>query len=574
MPTGPRSAMASELPTVAGAKPPTVPNPPKPGPVAGTPAPGSGTGPIGGAVPGRPGSLPGILPKACPTCQARYPADFKVCPRDASPLIDAPDDGGDPFLGATLGDAYQIVRVVGEGGMGRVYEARHTRLGNKRFAVKMLHAEYARQPDVVARFQREAEAASGIAHINVVDVYDVHHTEDGRPYMVGEFLEGEELGSFLTRVGKIPAQLAVRIVRQVCRALGAAHARGVVHRDMKPENVFLVGNLATPTVKVIDFGISKVGDAGGTALTRTGMIMGTPSYMAPEQARGDKVDHRADIYAVGGILYRALTGKKPFDSDDPSATLTQVLTEDPERPRSVEPTIPQALELVLQRAMEKKAEDRYQSMAELEADLTPFDPDPTAVVSESSGDTTLLSPAGTIEKVEGGAQTVLVSNITRPGSSQTNLFRATRDARMARPTIVVLTAVAYLWVLAGLVDALSGIVRVVRGSTGNVTKPEAVLMTVGSLAATLTPLILWIRQLARGWGNSVRAVQLADGMRRVATVSIAVSGIGALAIRLGEVIVRGQAAEVAWPVWSPLLFVASILGGLLAFASMKFERRK
>ena len=108
-----------------------------------------------------------------------------------------PTTATDPLLGATLGDAYQIVRVVGEGGMGRVYEARHTRLGNKRFAVKMLHAEYARQPDVVARFQREAEAASGIAHPNVVDVYDVHHTEDGRPYMVGEFLEGEELGDFL-----------------------------------------------------------------------------------------------------------------------------------------------------------------------------------------------------------------------------------------------------------------------------------------------------------------------------------------------------------------------------------------
>jgi serine/threonine-protein kinase len=459
--------------------------------------------------------------------------------------------------------------------MGRVYEARHTRLGNKRFAVKMLHAEYARQPDVVARFQREAEASSGIAHPNVVDVYDVHHTEDGRPYMVGEFLDGEELGSFLARVGKIPAALAVRIVRQVCRALGAAHARGVVHRDMKPENVFLVGNLAMPTVKVIDFGISKVGDAGGTALTRTGMIMGTPSYMAPEQARGDKVDHRADIYAVGGILYRALTGKKPFDSDDPSATLTQVLTEDPARPRSIEPSIPQALELVLQRAMEKKPEDRYQSMAELEADLVPFDPDPTLVIGEGSADTTMMSPATGGEKVEGGAQTLLVANVTRPAAgSQTNLLRATRDARLARPMIVALTAVAYFWVVAGLVDALSGIVRMVRGSSGNVTRPEAVLMAVGSLAATLTPLILWIRQLARGWGNSVRAVALADGMRRVTTLSIALSGIGALIIRLAEVIVRGQATEVAGPVWSLVLFVASVAGGLIAYASLKFERRK
>src|SRR6185436_19189305 len=138
MPTGPRSAMASELPTVRGATPPKPPDPPKQGPAAGTPAPGSGTGPVGTA-PARMGSLASALPKACPTCQARYPADFKVCPRDASPLIDAADDGTDHFLGATLGDAYQIVRMVGEGGMGRVYEARHTRLGNKRFAIKMLH---------------------------------------------------------------------------------------------------------------------------------------------------------------------------------------------------------------------------------------------------------------------------------------------------------------------------------------------------------------------------------------------------------------------------------------------------
>src|SRR5437868_4670766 len=334
--TGPRSVRASDRPTAAGIPPVRLPDAPKPGPAV--PAPGSGTGPVG-SQPSRSGSRSAALPRACPNCKHRYPGDFKVCPRDASPLVDAPDEA-DPLLGSTLGDAYQIVRIVGEGGMGRVYEARHTRLTNKRFAVKMLHAEYSRNQDVVARFQREAEAASGIGHPNVVDVYDVHHTEDGRPYLVGEFLEGEEFGEFLQRAGKIAAPLAVRIVRQVCRALGAAHARGVVHRDMKPENVFLVGNMQNPGVKVIDFGISKVGDAGGTALTRTGMIMGTPSYMAPEQARGDKVDQRADIYAVGGILYRSLTGKKPFDSDDPSATLTLVLTEDPERPRAVEPSIP------------------------------------------------------------------------------------------------------------------------------------------------------------------------------------------------------------------------------------------
>src|SRR5579859_5378529 len=243
--TGPRSARASDRPTVEGIPPARLPDAAKPAPHGtGT---GSGTAPASSTNPS--GSRSPPLPKACPQCKHRYPADFKVCPRDASPLIDAPDDT-DPLVGTTLGDAYQIVRVIGEGGMGRVYEARHTRLSNKRFAVKMLHQEYSRNQDVVARLQREAEAASGIGHPNVVDVYDVHHTEDGRPYLVGEFLEGEEFGEFLQRASKIGAPLAVRIVRQVCRALGAAHARGVVHRDMKPENVFLTGNLQNPNVKV------------------------------------------------------------------------------------------------------------------------------------------------------------------------------------------------------------------------------------------------------------------------------------------------------------------------------------
>jgi serine/threonine protein kinase len=527
---------------------------------------GSGSSPIGEV--GAPSSRAAVvapLRKSCPSCHARYPSDFKVCPRDASPLVDVGDDRGDPLLGTTLGDSYRIVRMVGEGGMGRVYEARHTRLGNKRFAIKMLHAEYARQPDVVARFQREAEAASGITHPNIVDVYDVHNTEDGLPYMVGEFLEGEEFGDFLERSGKIPVPLAVRIVRQLCRALGAAHARDVVHRDMKPENVFLVGNPERPTVKIIDFGISKVGDAGGTALTRTGMIMGTPAYMAPEQARGDKVDLRADIYALGGILYRALTGKKPFDGDDPSVTLAQVLTEDPTRPRAREPSIPQALELVIQKAMSKSPADRHPSMADLDADLAPFDPWASDADEIPEGQVSSRPP-------EGSAKTILVSSPTAPSAAQTNLWRATREATMARPMIVLLTIVAYLWLVAGLIDALAGIVRLVRGPNANLTRVEMVLISVGSFLATVTPLIAWIRYLAQRWNNSVRALQLSDGMRRVTAAAIATSGIAALAVRLIEVIGRGQAADIAWPIWSPLLFAASLAAGGLAVLSLRFER--
>ncbi len=279
-------------------------------PVGASPRPGGVTAGGLGPLTGR-----GDLPKVCRLCGGRYPDDFRVCPRDANPLENAPE-GDDPFLGKVLGETYEIARLVGEGGMGRVYEARHLRLKDRRFAVKVLHPELARQPDVVARFQREAESASSIAHPNVVDVFDVHKTADGVPYLVGEFLQGEELGDHIKRNGKLPVAQAVAVTRQVCKALAAAHARGIVHRDMKPENVFLVSNDGALSVKVLDFGISKAG--GEANLTRTGMIMGTPSYMAPEQAKGDKVDLRADIYAIGALLYHALTGSRPFDSDDPA----------------------------------------------------------------------------------------------------------------------------------------------------------------------------------------------------------------------------------------------------------------
>lgn len=563
------SDRGSHIPTVAGVPPPSSPafpslGSPRPPIVAGaemTPS-SSAAVPVGT-----------VLPKVCPTCLGRYPADFNVCPRDAVPLEDARGEDDDPFLGATLADSYQITRVLGEGGMGRVYEARHTRLANKRFAIKMLHPEYARQPEVVTRFQREAEAASGIAHPNVVDVYDVLRTPDGRPYIVGELLEGQELGEFLSRVKKVEVPLAVRVVRQVCRALAAAHAKGVVHRDMKPENVFLTGDPANPTVKVLDFGISKIGDAG-TALTKTGMIMGTPGYMAPEQARGDKVDHRVDVYAVGAILYRALTGRKPFEGDDTAAILTAVLTEDPPRPCSIEPSIPEALELVVQRAMAKKPDQRYPTMAALEADLEPFDTgEPLSSLATgviAGGGATLTSAGGALLDTSG--KTMLAGH--RAAGSQPTLARATRDVKLARPMITFLSVVGYLYVVLGLVDAVGSVVRLVRGSAANLTGTEALLITIGIFATTVTPAILWIRHLARGvWENSHRAVALAETLRRVVVVAVAAYGIASLLVRIMEATVRQQALDVAWPVWSLVTYAAGLAAGAAAYLSIGFEKR-
>ncbi len=178
-------------------------------------------------APERPGSLSGESPsgpatllnsRQCPRCGGRFPADFKVCPRDAVPLEDAVSDD-DAMLGQLLSGTYEIVRVIGEGGMGRVYEARHTRLANKRFAIKMLHLELARQAEVVTRFQREAEAASVLTHPNVVGVFDVNTAPDGRPYIVAELLEGEQFGEHLDRRGKLTVAEAIPVVRAVCTAL-------------------------------------------------------------------------------------------------------------------------------------------------------------------------------------------------------------------------------------------------------------------------------------------------------------------------------------------------------------------
>jgi serine/threonine-protein kinase len=237
--------------------------------------------------------------KHCPVCGERYPADFRVCPRDATALATVLGDS-DPLIGVVLADTYELLGVIGEGATGRVYEAVHTRLRAKHYAIKVMYSDLTRQVAVVERFVREAQATSVLTHPNIVSALDIGQTSDGRPFIVSELLQGVQLGEYFARKGKLPVAEAVRIVRQACQALIAAHAKGIVHRDIKPGNLFLVGEPAALKVKVLDFGISLVGDA---SLTKTGMIMGTPAYMPPEQASGTRVDHRADIYALATVLY-------------------------------------------------------------------------------------------------------------------------------------------------------------------------------------------------------------------------------------------------------------------------------
>jgi serine/threonine protein kinase len=509
------------------------------------------------------------LTRRCTSCSARYPADFLVCPRDASPLVD--ESGGeqaDPLVGKLLGETYQIVRFVGEGGMGRIYEARHLRLKERRFAVKMLQADLAGNQDMATRFLREAETASSVNHPNVVDVFDVHHLADGTPYFVGEFLEGEELADYVQKRGALTPRLAVSLARQVCSALSAAHARGIVHRDMKPENIFVTqasinelesGESTTLHAKILDFGISKSGGAEQTHLTRTGMIMGTPSYMAPEQARGKEVDHRADVYSVGAVLYYLVTGRRPFDSEDPTAILTMVLTQDPVRPREIDGRIPESLELVIQRSMSKDPRDRFQTMSELEKELAALEeaqgPLPSLVAAEAPRSPAQMRGSRAFEV----AREMLGAQSIPPPASATL-------AKSSRPTIILASSVLGLWVVGGTTAALAGLVRLLH--QGEITLTESILLIVGCLFAGATPAALYVSHVKKAiWPNSVRSLQLATDLKRTASAALVTYGALSIVARIGHTILFRSSAGLASGFWDIALFVVSIaaaatIGGL------------
>ena len=503
--------------------------------------------------------------KSCPSCGALYPADYAVCPRDATPLTDETGGEADPLVGKLLGETYQIVRVVGEGGMGRVYEARHLRLKERRFAVKTLHADLARNAEMAARFLREAESSSSIAHPNVVDVFDVHHLPDGVPYFVGEFLEGEELASYVETRGPLDPRVAAAIGRQICSALGAAHERGIVHRDMKPENVFVLKKSIEEyeakrakdlQVKILDFGISKVGGDSRTHLTRTGVIMGTPSYMAPEQARGKQVDHRADIYSVGAVLYFAITGRRPFDSDDPTSTISMVLTQDPVRPREIDPRIPEALELVVQRAMAKDARDRYATMADLERALASLGTSTSTSLAAPS-----LAPPTSEEllSITAAGRAFDVAKQMMGGGAP--LAATAKEARLARPTIAAASLALGLWFVGGTTDALAGLVRVLHD--GEITLTECVLLVVGCLFASATPIALYVAHVRKKiWPNSVRAVQLATDLKRTTGAALVTYGALSIGARIGYTVFARNTRPLTSGVWDIVLFTLSMVAAL------------
>jgi len=270
--------------------------------------------------------------------------------------------GADFLIGRVLGGAYKIERLIGEGGMGQVYEASHTRIPRK-FAVKVLSIKMTTVPTVVARFQREAMIGSRLGHDHIVAVTDFDTTDDGFPYLVMELLEGKDLSGTLMAEGALTPVRATSILRQVLLALSAAHAEGVVHRDMKPENIMLCRKRGGGEIaKVMDFGISKV-LTSDSIVTSHSQLLGTPWYMAPEQAEGriKEIDHRTDLFSLGLIYYNMLTGRMPFEGDSVPSVLYQVVHKAPPPLADISPELPAGLGKVVEQAIEKESDKRFQS---------------------------------------------------------------------------------------------------------------------------------------------------------------------------------------------------------------------
>ncbi len=279
-----------------------------------------------------------------------------------------------PQPGDLINGKYRLIRLIGDGGMGSVFEARHEYLGTV-VALKFLHSELASRPGLVARFLREARLSASIKSDHIARVTDVDQASNGAAYLVMELLEGQSLRALLDREGRLPPQVALDYTLQMLDGLEAAHAIGVVHRDLKPDNVFIVSTAKGPLVKLLDFGIAKLRSSkelqGG--LTRPGVMMGTPEYMAPEQAyAADSVDVRADVYSVGAILYEMLAGTRPAQGDDPLEIAAFIMAQKVPRLSQVDRTIPERLSQVVHRAMAPMPADRFTTVSELRAALTPL----------------------------------------------------------------------------------------------------------------------------------------------------------------------------------------------------------
>ena len=299
--------------------------------------------------------------KTCTVCGAEWSDDTRFCPNDGSTLRPV---GGSDLIGSMIGGRYHILKKLGEGGMGAVYLGEHVKMG-RQDAIKVMARSMASDPEAIARFNREAANAAKIRHPNVCAVYDYGETDDGLIYLAMELIDGESLSTALRRQNTVAPQRAAQILRQTADALQAAHELGIVHRDLKPDNIMLArGRGGGEVVKVVDFGIAKaMTGEEGQQVTKTGLVVGTPEYMSPEQLSGDVLDGRSDIYSLALVFYRMLTGTLPFQAGTAQETMIKRLTDEPLPLNDAVPgaRFPSELQQVMDRALARMPSDRYTS---------------------------------------------------------------------------------------------------------------------------------------------------------------------------------------------------------------------
>ena len=300
--------------------------------------------------------------RRCPTCQSQYTSDSRVCPMDGTKLEEAPD----PLVGRTIGGRYLICELIGTGGMGTVYRGRHQLVGRD-VALKFLAPRYASDPAARERFLREARAANRIDHEHIIDITDFGETSDKHVFLVMEYLEGEPLSKCIEK-GPLEPKRALTIALQLASALARAHELDVIHRDIKPDNIFVLQRRGGDFVKLLDFGLAKV--LGEHRLTATGKVFGTPEYLAPEQARGEHLTGHADQYALGCVVYEMLTGLLPFEGSSPDVVIKHLHAQ-PQPPSMRRAELPLAAEIdaLVMRMLAKQPRDRFSDAYHLADEL-------------------------------------------------------------------------------------------------------------------------------------------------------------------------------------------------------------
>jgi eukaryotic-like serine/threonine-protein kinase len=376
--------------------------------------------------------------KICPTCGVTYPETELFCPKDGMALH-WQGAASTNLIGSILAERYHVLKQLGAGGMGRVYLAEHVKMGRPS-AIKVLHPAMAGDAEAIGRFNREAANASRIDHPNVAAIYDFGETHDGLLYLAMQYVEGETLTEILKRDGALHPLRASDITRQAAEGLHAAHALGIVHRDFKPDNVMVSTDAAgIDTVKVVDFGIAKASREHGQGVTRTGMVIGTPEYMSPEQLAGETVDARSDQYALALVAFNMLTGDLPFPAASTGSLAVMRLTQLPRTLADVRPDVswPNELQTVIGKGLDRDPSLRYSSTRDFAYALH------AAIVTMPSHALT-RSRTRPMETAPSAAVTTVVTPPSRSGTTGPSTPRRRRIAPLIGVAVALLLLVTAL----------------------------------------------------------------------------------------------------------------------------------